>query len=231
MKGIYNNGTYLENNPLWHEEDSQWKALQIQRIIDNNLLEPCSVCEIGCGAGQILNIMSEYRENDVKYYGYEISQNAYEICRKKTKDNLTFRLCNLLEEQKEYFDILMAIDVFEHIEDYFSFLRNLKEKAEYKIFHIPLELSVQTILRSSPIIEGRKKVGHIHYFTKDIAIEILKDTGYEIIDYYYTGSSFRVQNSSWKKRILEITRKAAFLLNKDMAVRVLGGYSLLVLAK
>ena len=79
----------------------------------------------------------------------------------------------------------MAIDVFEHVEDYFGFLRKLREKAEYKIFHIPLDLSVQTVLRSSPIIKGRKSVGHIHYFTKETALETLKDTGYEIIDYFY----------------------------------------------
>jgi hypothetical protein len=75
-----------------------------------------------------------------------------------------------------HFDIVMAIDVFEHVEDYFGFLRKLRGKAEYKIFHIPLELSVQSVLRSSIIIEGRKSVGHIHYFTKETALETLKDT-------------------------------------------------------
>ena len=129
------------------------------------------------------------------------------------------------------FDIVMAIDVFEHVEDCFGFLRKLKEKAEYKIFHIPLDLSVQTVLRSSPIIHGRKSVGHIHYFTKETALETLKDTGYLIIDYFYTGGSLELPNRGWKANILKIPRKLAFLLNKDLAVRLLGGYSLMVLAK
>ncbi len=130
-----------------------------------------------------------------------------------------------------YFDIVMAIDVFEHVEDYFGFLKKLREKAEHAIFHIPLDLSVQTVLRSAPIIKYRKSVGHIHYFTKETALETLKDIGYEIVDYFYTGSSLELPNRGWKANLLNAPRRLAFLVNKDLAVRLLGGYSLMVLAK
>jgi hypothetical protein len=125
----------------------------------------------------------------------------------------------------------MAIDVFEHVEDYFGFLRKLREKAEYKIFHIPLDLSVQIVLRSSQIIKSRKSVGHIHYFTKETALETLKDTGYSIIDYFYTRGAVELPNRGWKANLLKIPRKVGFSLNQDFAVRLLGGYSLMVLAK
>jgi hypothetical protein len=144
---------------------------------------------------------------------------------------LTFKLEDLLEENGEYFDIALAVDVFEHVENYFGFLRRLKAKAEYKIFHIPLDLSVQTVLRASPIIKWRRSVGHIHYFTKETALETLKDTGYEILDYFYTAGSLELPNRGWKTNVLKIPRKIAFAANKDLAVRLLGGYSLLVLAK
>jgi hypothetical protein len=130
-----------------------------------------------------------------------------------------------------HFDIVMAIDVFEHVEDYFGFLRKLRGKAEYKIFHIPLELSVQSVLRSSIIIEGRKSVGHIHYFTKETALETLKDTGHEIIDYFYTGNSLELPNRGWKANLMKVPIRLAFFVNKDLAVRILGGFSLMVLAK
>lgn len=127
--------------------------------------------------------------------------------------------------------MVLAIDVFEHVEDYFGFLRKLWEKAEYKIFHIPLDLSVQTVFRSSPILKERKTVGHIHYFTKETALETLKDTGYSIIDHFYTGGSLELPNRGWRANLLRIPRKLAFSLNKDLSVRLLGGYSLMVLAK
>ena len=50
--------------------------------------------------------------------------------------------------------------------------REIKPKSLYKIYHIPLDLSVQTALRSGPIIKARVSTGHIHYFTKEIAIQI-----------------------------------------------------------
>ena len=192
MTQIYEDGTYLANNPGWHEEDSPWKAKQIRNIIKKNSLNPRTICEVGCGAGEILNQLSDLYAGDRENFGYEISPQAFELCHKKSKPNLTFILADLLNDDAAHFDIVMAIDVFEHVEDYFGFLRILKEKAEYKIFHIPLGLSVQTVLRSSPIIKGRKSVGHIHYFTKETALETLKDAGYSIIDYFYTRGSFAV---------------------------------------
>ena len=231
MTQIYEDGTYLENNPSWHEEDSPWKAKQIIKIIEKNRLNPQKICEVGCGAGEILNQLSLYFGTDKEFFGYEVSPQAYQLCLTKAKPNLTFQLSNLLSEDKEFFDIALAIDVFEHIEDYFTFLRKLKNKAQYKIFHIPLDLSVQSVLRCSPILKLRRSVGHIHYFTKETALETLNDTGYKVIDYFYTGNTIDLPNRGWKASLMKIPRKLAFSINNDLAVRVLGGYSLLVLAE
>lgn len=230
MKQIYENGVYLMNNPSWHEEDSKWKSEQIKKIVKKNALSPESVCEIGSGAGEILN---QLREEGLakEFYGYEISPQAYKYSLKKTKPNLKFKFSDLLEEKSVYFDIVMAIDVLEHVEDYIGFLKKLKNKAEYKIFHIPIDLKIPTILFPSSLIKCRKSVGHIHYFTKETALESLKDTGYEIIDYFYTGSFVDLPSKDWRTKLLKIPRKLAFRLNKDVAVRLLGGYSLLVLTK
>ncbi|WP_299410360.1 class I SAM-dependent methyltransferase [Acaryochloris sp. IP29b_bin.148] len=231
MVQIYENGTYLKDHPSWHEEDSPWKAKNIHKIIEKNFLTPTKICDIGCGTGEILKQLSEQYGSDKKFVGYEISPQAYELCNKKTKNNLSFRLLDLVNHSDEYFDVVMAIDVFEHIEDYFSFLRKIKNKGEYKIFHIPLDLSVQTVLRSSPISRKRTTAGHIHYFTKETALESLKHTGYQIIDYVYTGSYLELPSRSWKTTLMKFPRKLAFSINQDLAVRLLGGYSLLVLAK
>lgn len=125
----------------------------------------------------------------------------------------------------------MAIDVLEHIEDYFDFLRKLKNKGAYKISHIPLDLSVQMILRGSPIWRVRKLVGHLHYFTKETALETLKDTGFEVVDYIYTSGHLDLPNRGWIASLLKLPRKLFFLLHQDLTVRILGGFSLLVLAK
>jgi cyclopropane fatty-acyl-phospholipid synthase-like methyltransferase len=231
MTEIYKNGMYLENNPSWHEEDSLWKARQIKSLIERNALTPKSICEVGCGAGGIINQLFEQYKGEGKFFGYEISPQAFRLCEKKSKPNLTFLLKDLLSESDARFDIVMAIDVLEHVEDYLGFLKKLQKKGEYKVFHIPLDLSVQTVLRSSPIINARKSVGHIHYFTKETALQTLGDTGYEVVDWFYTAGSMELPKQGWKANLLKIPRKIAFSVHKDLAVRILGGYSLLVLAK
>jgi SAM-dependent methyltransferase len=231
MKNIYQDGTYIVNNPTWHEGDSTWKASQINKIIRKNALNFLSICEVGCGAGEIIKQLSEQLGKEKKYFGYEISEIAFEVCKKKKQPTLSYFLKDITEEEDNKFDIILCIDVFEHIQDYLGFLSKLKNKATYKIFHIPLDLSVQSIFRISSIIKKRYKVGHLHYFTKDIALSVLSDLEYEVIDYFYTGSSIDLPCQSIKSKFIRFPRKVFFYLNNDVAVKVLGGYSLLVLTK
>ncbi len=77
----------------------------------------------------------------------------------------------------------------------------------------------------------RRTVGHLHYFTKETALETLRYSGYEIVDYFYTGSAIDLPNRGWKANLMKLPRKIVFRLNKDLTVRILGGYSLLVLAR
>lgn len=231
MKNIYGNGEYLVSNPDWHIADSPWKAKQIINIIVKNCLNPSTICDVGCGAGEIINQLYGQLPSNTIFHGYEISPQAFELCQTRKKDRVFFFLKDLLKEHDVFFDLVLAIDVFEHIEDYFSFLRKLKDKAKHKIFHIPLDISVQSVIRKRAIMKWRETYGHIHYFTKDIALAALKDTGYEIIDYYYAPGSIELPNRNFKSSLLEFPRKLLFSISKDFTVRLMGGFSLMVLAK
>jgi len=229
MSNIYQDGTYLDNNATWHIEDSPWKAKQILKIIDD--LELTSICEVGCGAGEILAQLYQQMPQIIQFHGYEISQQAFELCLQRKNKRIHFHLKDFFEDESTFFDLVLAIDVFEHIEDYMGFLRKLKDKGKYKIFHIPLDISVQAVLRSSPILKARESVGHIHYFTKETALATLRDSGYEIMAYFYTHGALELPNQDLKTSLFNLPRKLMFLLNKDWAVRILGGFSLMVLAK
>lgn len=230
-EAIYTQGQYLENNPTWHIEDSVWKAEQIFKIIQKNNLQPLSICEVGCGSGEILNQLYFKMPINVDCVGYEISPQAYQICQDKTQDRLNFKLGNLLQEEDAYFNLLLCIDVFEHIEDYFSFLKTVRLRADYKLFHIPLDISVSSVMRSTPILRARQQVGHLHYFSKETALATLEDTGYEICDYFYTASSIDLPIKHFRTLLGNLPRQVIYNLNQDMAVRMLGGYSLLVLTR
>jgi SAM-dependent methyltransferase len=230
MESIYADGTYLRNNPEWHADDSAWKAKHIARMLDRHGVVPGTVCEIGCGAGEILRNLAAILPAETRFIGYDISPSAYSLCQSKETDRIKFRLGNLLEQDVR-FDLVMAIDVFEHVEDYFGFLRALRLKARHKIFHIPLELSAQMVFRGRPLLDARRSVGHIHHFSKETALATLEDCGYRIIDHGYTSGRTELGNLGWKTQLLKWPREALYRVNPDAAARVLGGYSLLVLAE
>ncbi|OHB64497.1 MAG: methylase [Planctomycetes bacterium RBG_13_60_9] len=231
MNSVYLDGTYLHKHPTWHVEDSAWKARYIIDIMTTNGLEPATVCEVGCGAGGILSCLCHQMAESVVFDGYEISPQAFDLCQDRENSRLRFHLKDLLEEEQAFFDVVLCIDVFEHVEDYLGFLRRLREKGVYKIFHIPLELTLRRVLSTSRLISSRQSYGHIHYFAKETGLATLKDAGYEIIDYFYTPCSVEVPYRTARSRLLELPRTCLFSLNQDLAVKILGGYSLMVLGR
>ena len=228
---MYTDGTYLKNNPNWHSHESPWKAKEVVKAIKRNNLNASSICEVGCGSGEILKIVSEQLKGDITFTGYDISPQAFEICSKKSKNNLRFYLKDLTEESKAAFDIVLVLDVVEHIEDFYGFLRKLKTKGRYKIFHIPLAFTVKGVLCMSQIIKDREMHGHIHCFSKETALASLEYTGYKILDYSYIGKRVDRSNLIWQTNLLKIPRKLFFSINQEMAVRILGGYSLSIVAE
>ncbi|HUP30947.1 MAG TPA: methyltransferase domain-containing protein [Usitatibacter sp.] len=228
--GIYADGTYLRNNPEWHSGDSPWKAGHIKALLDRNGVAPATVCEVGCGAGEVLLSLGRLMPESTQFFGYDISPDAYGLCAAKSGANFKFRLANLLDEPV-HFDMVMAVDVFEHVEDYFGFLRKLRGKARYKVFHIPLDLSAFAVARREPLLHLWRQVGHIHQFTRDTAIAALEHTGYRIVDEAYTCGRTELPNQGWKTRLLKWPRKALHAVSPHLAARLLGGYSLLVIAE
>lgn len=230
MLEIYQSETYAENNPSWHEEDAPWKAQQIARIISKNAVTFDTLCEVGCGTGDIL-LNLERAFNFSKGYGYEVSPHAYQRAKRKETSRTKFYLESVFDAAAPPFDVMLAIDVIEHVEDYIGFVKQMRPLAKYKIFHIPLDLSVQSLFRERPIMNLRKSVGHLHYFFKESALATLRDCGYRIIDHAYTAGRLELPNQALSSRLMKIPRRAMFSLNQDLTVRVLGGYSLLVLAE
>jgi cyclopropane fatty-acyl-phospholipid synthase-like methyltransferase len=232
VKQLYENGTYAELNPTYHEPDAPWKAQHIAAAIRRNNLPCHSICEVGCGTGEIVLNLSKAFPGST-FSGYEISKHAYERAKLKETSNVRYKFGDILATANDVapFDVLILADVIEHVEDYISFVKQIKERAKYKIFHVPLDLSVQSLLRSTPITGQRASVGHIHYFYKETALATLRDCGYTIIDHHYTASRLELPNQTFSSRLMRLPRSLAFSIDQDLAVRVLGGYSLLVVAQ
>ena len=73
---MYASGEYLKKHPMWHSEDSQWKAKQILKMANNHNLKPQTICEVGCGAGEILSQLQANMAQNCMFIGYFLSTSS-----------------------------------------------------------------------------------------------------------------------------------------------------------
>lgn len=230
MSDRYSDGRYHADNPTWHAEDSPWKAAKVGALLTKHGLSPRSVAEIGCGAGQVLNNLSRVLPEAESLHGYDISPQAIKLCRSIQNPRLRFHEQDLLLEDGAYFDAILALDVFEHVEDCFSFLRSLRARGKYKIFHIPLEINALSAMCGAHA-RSRNSFGHLHFFSRETALMALEETGYQVVDAVLTAGAIELPQASFSQAAAFFPRMLLGAVNQDMAQRLLGGWSLLVLAE
>lgn len=93
---IYTSGEYANKNQSFHIEDSPWKAQQILQMMQKHHLKVSSLCEVGCGAGGILDTLQQSLPKTVNLFGYEISPQAFELAQTRTNERLHFFCDDLL---------------------------------------------------------------------------------------------------------------------------------------
>ena len=225
------NGQYLRHNPDWHVYSSEWKAGEIMKMLNRHELAPTSIGEVGCGAGEVLRQLQLRMSRECEFFGWDIAPDAIEMSKPKQNARLAFELADVCEIETPPLDLMLILEVVDHIEDYFSFLRDLISRSTHKLFHFSLDLSVQNALRSGALLNQRDAYVHLHYFNKETVLRTLEETGYEIIDYFYTPFGIRFTGGLFNRWVVKPLRRSFFAMNQDLAVRLLGGYRLMVLAR
>lgn len=188
---------------------------------------PATICDVGCGAGDVLTNVAKHAPSARDCVGYDLYQppQAWE---KNTNPRVRFRLADFAVSDERY-ELVMLIDVVEHLEDPFSFVRQLVGRAKWFVFHIPLDLSILTLLRGG-LTETRRQVGHMHWFTKPLAEAFLADAGLTVLSEQFTAASLFLKPRTVRARAARSPRRLAMRLNPELAALTLGGMSLMVLA-
>lgn len=229
---FYTGGDYLKNNQSWNIEDTIWKANYIYRLLKKNGIQADNIVDVGCGSGGVLEELAKKDLNILTLTGFDISADAIKISNQQKTGKVCFINSDFTETIHPYSDLLLAIDVIEHVDDFYGFLRKLKERSRYFVFHIPLDLCCRSLVKPHILLQQRKIAGHIHYFTKEMVLWFLSDMGYTIIDFVYTKPEIDVKTaSSFKQFTKKQLRKLSFYLNKELSIKLWGGYSMMILLK
>ena len=226
----YTGEDYWKQNPTWDSEDSPWKATQIQRLLSRHRIPARTIAEVGCGAGGVLATLRESRP-DAELFGFDIAPALAPFWERHQHLRIRFELGDFFEINRRTYDILLLLDVVEHLANPFDFLTRIRRHAAYFVFHFPLDLSAFSVFREAPLLAVRSKVGHLHFFTKGLALALLVECGYAVVEAAYTGASLNAPRRTWKTRVAGGARRLAYAANKDFGVRLFGGETLLVLAR
>jgi SAM-dependent methyltransferase len=228
---MYRDGAYLRTHPSWHIEESPFKVRQIAKMLKRQHLDPKTICDVGCGVGAVLAELQSHVSADCICWGYDVAPDAIAMAAHRSKSNIRFRVHDIRKDPCDlHFDLLLVLDVFEHVDDYIGLIRDIRTKGKHKLFHIPLDLSVQAVARTNGLLRRRDEHAHLHYFTKETALRTLTDVGYEIIDYFYTPRCIEL-GDLFAQKIARLPRQICFAIAPDLTTRFLGGYSLMVLAE
>ena len=154
MADRYDDGSYLKQNVRWHQEDGPYKAGLVMQMLRRGKLKFNTCADVGCGAGFVTSILAETFA-DKKFYGFDTSRDAARFWTDNAATNLTFSSRNIRDVQ-EVFDLVLCLDVFEHVDDYIGFLRELRKRGLQFIFNVPLDLNVAKLVTEDCALLGKK---------------------------------------------------------------------------
>ena len=234
----YLSGDYIKKNQSYHIEDSQFKWKNFLNILKSshfNFKNIESIVEIGCGSGQILveANKSNFFNSESVFKGYDINPDAIDLA-KKNSLKISFFNQDFINLENQKGDLIIAADVFEHVQDKYNFLTKLKDKGNFFLFNIPLEISLLSMIRKKNIFKySFDNVGHLHFYTKRTALLTLENSGFKILNFNLVNNRFEEFRNKKKllSLLINIPQYVTEKLSLNLACSIFGGYSLVVLAK
>jgi 2-polyprenyl-3-methyl-5-hydroxy-6-metoxy-1,4-benzoquinol methylase len=222
------NGSYFRKHPTWHIEFSAWKALHIHRYLKRKQINPKTIGEVGCGAGEVLRQLQLKMEPDARFWGWDVAPPAIEMAKTRENERLQFALADFGAIETPPLDLLLVLEVVDHVEHYFGFARMLKSRAELKLFSFSLDISAQSALRAGAFLQRRNVHNHLHHFNKETAISTLEYAGMKILDWQFVPA---LPGASKLATLARPIRSLLFKVAPELTVRLFGGYSLFILAR
>ena len=144
-------------------------------------LQPNNILDIGCGTGDLLTIPISQYFKETKVYGFDSDNTSIEIAtRNNSYKNLYFlKDINIIKDSK--FNVVIASEVIEHVEDPHQFLLDLRSYIDYSSKSRIFITLPNTIIESQ--IDTLANSPHLNFFSFSEISKLFHDAGLEIIKY------------------------------------------------
>ncbi|MCR4337194.1 MAG: class I SAM-dependent methyltransferase, partial [Candidatus Omnitrophica bacterium] len=165
---------YLE---MFEKERSNWwfqgKRLVVHSLVKKFVGNYQSVLDIGCGTGATLQ---EFRAKGKDVYGTDVSEEAIRFSKKRGLENI-YQFDFSQEELKEKkFDLILCLDVLEHIVDDRKVLKNIKNSMHAGSYFLMTVPSFQFLWGADDVV-----LGHQRRYTKREIESLLREADFELV--------------------------------------------------
>lgn len=223
---IYTSGEYISRNPTLDVEDTPWKLSKIIPLAEvfaaRHNSAKVKILDVGGGAGMVLKGLSDFlatRELEVEKYALDLSREMLEIQKRNNPDIvlLSQESIESTSFKDKEFDLVLMVDVLEHIPDLSAALKELRRIAKYVIYKVPIENNLYYNILNLIKLGGLRRdifqqVGHVHFFSYGMVMQQLRSTG-EIVRCDFS-NVFEFQLSAGYHRGTNIKEKVVFTAAK-----------------
>jgi len=226
---------YIDKNPDLHESDTESKVRNIDKLLFPIAMKVTSIVDVACGSGKILlNISKKYSSK--KNLGIDISDKMIEVA--KTNDinnNVTWKVANVFDVKLDNYELVLAIDILEHVESDLGFLKHIKNIGRYLIVKVPIEKNFLNILvkiisfgKIDEYKYTEEKYGHINHYSEKDLLNLIDESELMVIGKGYMHLPKR-SKVFWE--ILRIVFFPMWWLSKSLYLKFNGGFLVLLLIK
>lgn len=225
---------YTKLNKTLHVEDSPWKLEKIGKLLEKRL-SPRVICDIGCGAGLIANGMAKAYPG-AKVIGFDISLDMLQAARKNNPEaSFINARIEALPIGKGRADLVMLMDVLEHLENPEAVLNALSTVARNLVIKVPLEDSLWYWANH---VTGRytredniRKLGHVQYFNMRSLTKLLTRAGFDVSAYEIISQNVENRDNPHISRLGKVInplRVITYKISKELFARVFNGSVILL---
>jgi SAM-dependent methyltransferase len=210
MSDIYNDNTYLEYNPTIHIEDSEFKFNNIIKFLEKIKIQDkkIKILDIGGGAGIIGKMVMEFflvRGINVIFDCLDLSAEMLKIQKENNPKINKLLNCSLEDCREKDYDLILMIDVIEHIPKKNLAAKILNKMTKNIIYNIPIEINLFDLIRNISLLfryykNQTKVLGHVHFFSFLSVTSFLKKH-HEVIEKKFIPYCFYIKDSQHQQYI------------------------------
>lgn len=172
---IYNDHTYLTNNPNLHLEDSEFKFASMEPLLREVRVPSgeIKILDVGGGAGILGGLVAAHFEKRglrVDFVALDLSAEMLSVQSRNNPQISRTLNCSIVDCDETGFDLVLMIDVIEHIPDLHAAADRLAQIGDCVIYNIPIQVNLFDMLRNLMhrgryYCEQERLIGHLHFFS------------------------------------------------------------------